>query len=273
MQSSLETQAGMKLSRNTSSQGARGAFTLIELLVVIAIIAILASLLLPALSRAKESAKRIQSLNGIRQLGMAAMMYADDHDGFYMVRQGNAPLAFLDSDPGPITAANSLSAPKQSVGGSSNMWPLQLQPYYVDIKILYCPSDVANPENNGAGSPFAALSARRSYIFNGFNDYFGVGLPQAGSKVPESAAKQPSDTILFGEKNSDSGHWWMDYQQWDDIEVVDQSRHSKSAGGTGGVSNYAFADGSARNLRFGQAFNPVNMWFVREDLRLLGAAP
>src|SRR5215213_4461829 len=71
------------------------AFTLVELLVVIGIIAVLISILLPALNRARESARQVQCLSNIRQLSAASLMFANEHKGL-MPGQGGNGILLLD---------------------------------------------------------------------------------------------------------------------------------------------------------------------------------
>lgn len=225
------------------------AFTLIELLVVIAIISILAAMILPALGSAKEYGRRVSCLNNHKQLGLSVILYLDETEGQYPPRV-------------------------------KPTWVERLFPFYQTIKLLKCPSDPIFPTGPEGNTPELAPNAARTYIINGWDDYFKTTLkPEDWLNfldhkypigMPESYVKYPSETVIFGEKLTESRHFHVDIYQGlgNDITEIDHGKHSsRGRAGTGGGSNYTFTDGHAEYVRYGATLNPVNLWAVTEAWR------
>jgi prepilin-type N-terminal cleavage/methylation domain-containing protein/prepilin-type processing-associated H-X9-DG protein len=200
-------------------------FTLIELLVVIAIISILAALLLPSLSHSRQLGIRTKCVNNVRQLFLAARMFADENDGFL---------------------------PARGMGGADR-WPVAFKPYLSgNSGVYYCPQAEDTPELHA--DPFSNSRNNTSYIINGFNDVIPYNTATA---VKVDSLPNPAATILLGESKNGDGNFYMDLDEGNETTILETARHSQGA-------CYSFADGHSQWVKQSTAVAD-KMWMVNKD--------
>jgi prepilin-type processing-associated H-X9-DG protein len=223
------------MQKRTNHKSHFPAFTLVELLVVIGIIAMLIGLLLPALTRARETSKRIVCLSNLRQMAIAAQNYANMYQGYY-------PVAYYDAYVGTTTYSycwdlTTIYGPSQPTSvvlgllwdGSGNQ------------KIQQCPSfeGAANWDDN----PYTGYNYNTSYI--GHGQYEAIPAPAKVSQI-----HHPSQTALFGDGQYASGaDKFMRAPYPNPGDATFSGRYSGTQGFRHlGKTNVAFCDGHADSL-------------------------
>jgi prepilin-type N-terminal cleavage/methylation domain-containing protein len=166
---------------NSWFSGRTRAFTLVELLVVIAIIAILAALLLPALGKAKKKGKSVHCISNLRQLGIAAVPFADDEDD-------SLPWSEKTHWIGPSHPSGPLNYTDPPAANFRTNAYWQLWNYAgKDDGLWQCPSA---PEDKAL-----TVSGNNSPLLGYMGNMFAIGVTESPLALPEVLPKRLSSLI------------------------------------------------------------------------------